>query len=66
MALLSATGVTSPFEPKPPFDTSASLTWMVWFGGLAFGGLGSALIVAARSYAARTRSTCAGAEAPGA
>ncbi|MEU1818852.1 hypothetical protein ABZ543_27230 [Streptomyces roseifaciens] len=63
MVLLSATGVTSPFEPKPPFHTSASLTWMVWFGGLAFGGLGFALIVAARSYAARTRYICAGAEA---
>ncbi|WP_216823950.1 hypothetical protein [Streptomyces roseifaciens] len=60
MVLLSVTGVTSPVEPKPPFDTSASLTWMVWFGGLAFAGLGFALIVAARSYAARTRYICAG------
>ncbi|MEU1674675.1 hypothetical protein ABZ752_22000 [Streptomyces roseifaciens] len=63
MVLLSVTGVTSPVEPRPPFHTSASLTWMVWFGGLAFGGLGFALIVAARSYAARTRYVCAGAEA---
>ncbi len=61
LALLGATGVTAPFEPRPPFPTSASLTWMVWFGGLAFGGLGLALLVAARSYAARTRSLCAGA-----
>ncbi|WP_438483562.1 hypothetical protein [Streptomyces sp. S186] len=62
MALLSATGVIPAFEPKPPFTTSADLTWMVWFGGLAFGGLGFALIVAVRSYAARTRYICAGAE----
>ncbi|MGP3975927.1 hypothetical protein ACTWQF_18365 [Streptomyces sp. 8N114] len=62
IALLSATGVISASEPKPPFTTSADLTWMVWFGGLAFSGLGFALIVAARSYAARTRYICTGVE----
>ncbi len=62
MALLSAIRVIPAFEPKPPFTTSADLTWMVWFGGLAFGGLGFALIVAARSYAARTRYICASAD----
>ncbi|MFC9279156.1 hypothetical protein [Streptomyces collinus] len=59
MALLTATGVVPALDPQPPFTTSEDLTWMVWFGGLAFGGLGFALIVAARSYAARTRYMCA-------
>ncbi|MFF4583666.1 hypothetical protein [Streptomyces sp. NPDC001389] len=34
---------------------------MVEFGGLAFAGLGIGLIVAARSYAARTHPVCAAA-----
>ncbi|MFF4644467.1 hypothetical protein [Streptomyces sp. NPDC001389] len=37
------------------------LAWVVEFGGLAFGGLGFALVAAARSYAARTRPVCASA-----
>ncbi|WP_251091412.1 hypothetical protein [Streptomyces sp. Caat 7-52] len=59
LTLLTVTGGIPAFEPKPPFTTSADLTWMVWFGGLAFGSLGFALIVAARSYASRTRYICA-------
>ncbi|WP_433254508.1 hypothetical protein ACQPYK_12910 [Streptosporangium sp. CA-135522] len=39
-------------------------TWMIEFGGLAFAGLGIGLVVAARSYAARTRPVCAAAGTP--
>ncbi|MGV9776651.1 hypothetical protein [Streptosporangium sp. NPDC003464] len=38
--------------------------WMIEFGGLAFAGLGIGLLVAARSYAARTRPVCAVAGTP--
>ncbi|MFG2818677.1 hypothetical protein ACGFX4_04520 [Kitasatospora sp. NPDC048365] len=61
-APLVAVGVLPGIEPSPPFTTSAGITWMVGFGGLAFAGLGLALVVAARSYATRTRPVCAGAE----
>ena len=57
-APLSALGVLSRIEPSGGF-TSTGVTWMVEFGGLAFGGLGLGLITAARSYASRTRPTCA-------
>ncbi|WP_234320279.1 hypothetical protein [Streptomyces sp. SBT349] len=62
LAPLSATGVLPKLEPSGAFTTSSGITWMVAFGGLAFAGLGFALIVAARSYSARTRPRCAGAE----
>lgn len=57
-AALSAVGAIPAIEAQEGF-TSAGLTWMVLFGGLAFGGLGGSLLVGARSYAARTRPTCA-------
>ncbi|MGV9627074.1 hypothetical protein [Streptomyces sp. NPDC003487] len=60
MSPLIAVGVLPEIEPSPPFTTSSGITWMVAFGGLAFAGLGIGLIVAARSYAARTRPVCAG------
>ncbi|MEV7614096.1 hypothetical protein [Streptomyces sp. NPDC089799] len=63
LAPLMATGLLPAIEPSPPFTTGSGLTWMVAFGGLAFGGLGLGLIVAARSYAARTRPACAAARA---
>ncbi|MFB7668583.1 hypothetical protein ACFC1R_32465 [Kitasatospora sp. NPDC056138] len=63
MAPLMAAGVLPEIKPSPPFTTSSGITWFVEFGGLAFGGLGIGLIVAARSYAARTRPVCAGATA---
>ncbi|MFD0378095.1 hypothetical protein [Streptomyces sp. NPDC127112] len=61
MAPLMAAGVLPPVQPSPPFTTSSGITWVVEFGGLAFGGLGLALVAAARSYTARTRPVCAGA-----
>ncbi|MFJ9444732.1 hypothetical protein ACIRRH_23075 [Kitasatospora sp. NPDC101235] len=63
MAPLMAVGVLPEIEPSSPFTTSSGVTWFVEFGGLAFGGLGIGLVVAARSYAARTRPVCAGATA---
>ncbi|UVS76806.1 hypothetical protein [Actinokineospora sp. UTMC 2448] len=57
-AALSALGVLPAIAPAEPFPTSADTTWMVAFGGLAFGGLGSGLLVAAGSYGKRTRPTC--------
>ncbi|MFG2335168.1 hypothetical protein [Streptomyces yangpuensis] len=59
-APLAALGVL----PAPALDTDLGATrsgtlWLVAFGGTAFGGLGFALLVAARSYAARTRPDCA-------
>ncbi|MFE3186251.1 hypothetical protein ACFXKR_36115 [Streptomyces violascens] len=64
MAPLIAVGVLPEIKPSPPFTTSSGITWMVEFGGLAFAGLGIGLVVAARSYAARTHPVCAGATAP--
>ncbi|MFJ4095281.1 hypothetical protein ACIPYS_27140 [Kitasatospora sp. NPDC089913] len=58
MAPLIAVGVLSPFEPVAPFTSTAQMTWMVEFGGLAFAGLGIGLVVAARSYGARTHPVC--------
>ncbi|MER7584472.1 hypothetical protein [Kitasatospora sp. NPDC097691] len=63
MAPLTAVGVLPEIKPSPPFTTGSGITWMVEFGGLAFGGLGVGLVVAARSYAARTRPVCANAAA---
>ncbi|WP_224278025.1 hypothetical protein [Streptomyces sp. LS1784] len=63
MAPLMAVGVLPGIKPSLPFTTSSGITWFVEFGGLAFGGLGIGLVVAARSYAARTRPVCAGATA---
>ncbi|GAA2741883.1 hypothetical protein [Kitasatospora cinereorecta] len=59
IAPLIAVGVLPGITPTPPFTTASGVTWMVAFGGLAFTGLGLALLVAARSYAARTRPVCA-------
>ncbi|MER7340879.1 hypothetical protein ABT403_23915 [Streptomyces sp. NPDC000075] len=64
MAPLMATGVLPAIEPSAPFTTSAGITWMVEFGGLAFAGLGLGLVVAARSYAFRTHPVCAAAGVP--
>ncbi|WP_344638848.1 hypothetical protein [Kitasatospora cystarginea] len=61
MAPLMATGVLPKIKPDPPFTTSSGITWFVEFGGLAFAGLGIGLVVAARSYAARTHPVCASA-----
>ncbi len=60
-APLSATGVVPKLKPSGAFTTGSGITWMVAFGGLAFAGLGFGLIVAARSYAARTLPICASA-----
>ncbi|MFJ8160204.1 hypothetical protein ACIRBY_04650 [Streptomyces sp. NPDC096136] len=57
-APLIAVGVLPGIEPSPPFTTASGVTWMVAFGGLAFAGLGAGLVVAARSYAARTHPVC--------
>ncbi|WP_354645205.1 hypothetical protein [Kitasatospora camelliae] len=62
-APLAAVGVLPEIKPSPPFTTGSGITWMVEFGGPAFAGLGIGLLVAARSYAARTRPVCAGATA---
>ncbi|MFJ9647653.1 hypothetical protein [Streptomyces sp. NPDC101206] len=53
-----AAGVLPEIKPDPPFTTSSGITWFAEFGGLAFGGPGISLIVAARSYAVRTRLVC--------
>ncbi|RCH59705.1 hypothetical protein DT019_38190 [Streptomyces sp. SDr-06] len=58
MAPLTAVGVLPKVKPSLPFTSSSGITWFVEFGGLAFGGLGIGLVVAARSYAARTRPVC--------
>lgn len=58
-SLLMAAGVLPKPEPEGVFTTGSGLAWMVAFGGLAFGGLGWALLVGARSYAGRTRPRCA-------
>lgn len=57
-SLLMAAGVLPKPEPDGVFTTGTGLAWMVAFGGLAFGGLGWGLLIAARSYAARTRPRC--------
>ncbi|GAA2353428.1 hypothetical protein GCM10010404_01440 [Nonomuraea africana] len=57
-APLTAIGVLPRIEASGGF-TSAGLTWMIEFGGLAFAGLGLGLATAARSYASRTRPVCA-------
>ncbi|MFJ9844088.1 hypothetical protein ACIRYZ_27230 [Kitasatospora sp. NPDC101155] len=62
-APLMAVGVLPKIKPSLPFTSSSGITWFVELGGLAFGGLGIGLVVAARSYAARTRPVCASASA---
>ncbi|MET7462422.1 hypothetical protein [Nonomuraea sp. NPDC005501] len=62
-ASLRALGVL-PSAASPDGFTRAGLTWMILFGGLAFAGLGYGLLLSARSYAARTRPTCAPPPAP--
>ncbi|GGO55037.1 MULTISPECIES: hypothetical protein [Streptomyces] len=57
-SLLMAAGVLPKPEPDGVFTSGTGLAWMVAFGGLAFGGLGWGLLVAARSYAERTRPRC--------
>ncbi|WP_244305096.1 hypothetical protein [Kitasatospora cheerisanensis] len=63
LAPLLALGVLPAIDPSPPFTSSAGVTWFVAFGGLAFAGLGIALLLAATSYASRTRPACAAAAA---
>jgi hypothetical protein len=58
-APLTAVGVLPSPAIAPPFTTTSGITWMIEFGGLAFGGLGLGLVAAARSYATRTRPVCA-------
>jgi hypothetical protein len=53
MVPLSLVGVIPPFAPPAPFTSSGDVTWMILFGGLAFGGLGCALVVGAWSYGRR-------------
>lgn len=55
---LTLTGVTPAAGDPEPF-TASGLAWMVVFGGLAFGGLGCALAISARSYLRRTQPICA-------
>jgi hypothetical protein len=63
IGIMLLVGIGSEPMPTPPFTDGTGLTWMIEFGGLAFAGLGIGLVVAARSYAARTRPICAGAPA---
>ncbi|WP_413229660.1 hypothetical protein [Kitasatospora purpeofusca] len=63
VAPLIAIGALPGIKPSPPFTTGSGITWFVEFGGLAFAGLGIGLLVAACSYAARTRPVCASAAA---
>jgi hypothetical protein len=53
MAPLILGGVIPRFAPLTPFTSSEGVTWMILFGGLAFGGLGGALVVGAWSYGRR-------------
>jgi D-alanyl-D-alanine dipeptidase len=57
-APLGGTGILPAIKPAAPFTSGADEAWMIEFGGLAFAGLGCALLLAARSYAARTRPAC--------
>lgn len=59
-APLAALGAVPAPDPDPALGGTRSGTlWLVAFGASAFGGLGFALLIAARSYATRTRPTCA-------
>ncbi|MFG6200555.1 hypothetical protein [Nonomuraea sp. JJY05] len=59
MVPLSLVGTISRFAPPAPFTSSTDVTWMIVFGGLAFGGLGSALVVGAWSYGRRLKPSAA-------
>ncbi|MET9919226.1 hypothetical protein ABZZ04_19325 [Streptomyces sp. NPDC006435] len=57
---LAALGVLPAPEPDAELGaTPAGTLWLAAFGGLAFGGLGFGLLLASRSYYARTRPVCA-------
>ncbi|MFF8715000.1 hypothetical protein ACF07T_26690 [Streptomyces sp. NPDC015184] len=59
-AQLAALGVLPAPEPDAELGaTPAGTLWLAAFGGLAFGGLGFGLLLASRSYYARTRPVCA-------
>ncbi|WP_187438415.1 hypothetical protein [Streptomyces sp. sk2.1] len=59
-APLAALGVLPAPEPDAELGaTPAGTLWLAAFGGLAFGGLGFGLLLASRSYYARTRPVCA-------
>ncbi|MGW2180599.1 hypothetical protein ACWCXX_21345 [Streptomyces sp. NPDC001732] len=59
-APLAALGVLPAPEPDAELGaTPAGTLWLAAFGGLAFSGLGFGLLLAARSYYARTRPVCA-------
>jgi D-alanyl-D-alanine dipeptidase len=59
-APLAALGVVPAPAPDPDLGGTRSGTlWLATFGAAAFGGLGFALLTAARSYTTRTRPTCA-------
>lgn len=55
MVPLSLAGVIPRFAPLAPFTSSGDVTWMILFGGLAFGGLGGALVVGGWSYGWRVK-----------
>ena len=57
-APLSGWGVLPVPEVAEPFTSVEGVTWMTFFGGLAFGGLGFGLLIGARSYLSRTRPWC--------
>ncbi|MFI6800941.1 hypothetical protein [Streptosporangium canum] len=50
-------GVVPAIKPIAGFTATGSV-WMIEFGGPAFAGLGLGLLMAARSYARRTRPRC--------
>lgn len=63
-APLSAAGFVAAPKLGAPFTSQSGVLWMVAFGGSAFLGIGLGLVVAARSYAERTRPICASAQSP--
>ena len=56
--------VLPPVDPGPPFTAARQVNWTVEFGGPAFAGLGTALVLAVRSCGARARPVCAAALEP--
>lgn len=57
-APLTGAGVLARPEVSAPFTSVSGVVWMIFFGGLVFGGLGGGLLIAAHSYAERTRPSC--------